>query len=335
MVLAAASIRGGDAGDDLSAKLAPNPPFADLLNAAKTKGIPTDRVDGLSDGGAINPGDSVTALVTLREKGGLRTQWLIYLQAEEPNAKERSAKPPRPQILFSSMGNRFEFISTPAYATVRTLGPFVDSASSHKPAEPRDQTSRIRLDKDYLGLGLDRAAAAAFRLKRIKTKELLSFKSAPYSDAEVARCRKLLPELQLTADEERSLCGAVPALFTYFGIVQQTQGLNDILLKLVEMPSVWSIMRHGGVGDVSLRFERAKIVKADLAQWGMSSNTVGYHFPMVMSLDGHPALELTFAVAPPRPPLLTCAGIVGLLAERPNDKDTYLTLRVISARRHD
>jgi hypothetical protein len=54
---------------------------------------------------------------------------------------------------------------------------------------------------------------------------------------------------------------------------------------------------------------------------------------MVLRLNQHPALNLTLVVTPPHPPLRTCAGVVGLLAEKPDDKDTYLTLRIISARR--
>jgi len=37
-------------------------------------------------------------------------------------------------------------------------------------------------------------------------------------------------------------------------------------------------------------------------------------------------------VTRPKPPFLACAGVVGLLAERPGDPETYLTLRVLSAR---
>jgi hypothetical protein len=41
----------------------------------------------------------------------------------------------------------------------------------------------------------------------------------------------------------------------------------------------------------------------------------------------------TLVVAPARPPLLECGGIIGLLAEKPNDPKTYLLLRIISARK--
>ena len=54
---------------------------------------------------------------------------------------------------------------------------------------------------------------------------------------------------------------------------------------------------------------------------------------MLLELNKQPALRVTFVVTSPKPPLLGCGGIVGMLAEKPGEKETYLTLRVISARR--
>jgi hypothetical protein len=55
-----------------------------------------------------------------------------------------------------------------------------------------------------------------------------------------------------------------------------------------------------------------------------------YTFPLALRVNRQPALTTTLVVAPARPPLLECVGIVGLLAEKPTDKNTYLLLRIIS-----
>lgn len=98
----------------------------------------------------------------------------------------------------------------------------------------------------------------------------------------------------------------------------------------MEPPSVWSVARHLGV-KVSLDLEREHLAPADAGAWNLPPGTRAYHFPLAIRMNGQPALIATLVVAPARPPLLACGGIVGLLAERPNDKDTYLTLRIISA----
>jgi hypothetical protein len=54
---------------------------------------------------------------------------------------------------------------------------------------------------------------------------------------------------------------------------------------------------------------------------------------MTLSLNRHPSLDLTLVVTAPRSPLLSCAGVLGLLAEKPGDKNIYLNLRILSARR--
>jgi hypothetical protein len=53
--------------------------------------------------------------------------------------------------------------------------------------------------------------------------------------------------------------------------------------------------------------------------------------PTTLSIHDHEALALTMIVAPPRPPLLACGGIIGLLAENPEDAENYMTIRIISA----
>jgi len=147
------------------------------------------------------------------------------------------------------------------------------------------------------------------------------------------RGRKLADAVKLTPAEERAFGGSVPALLSFFNIVQQTPGLNAILFDILDLPPMWSLVRHGGVNSVNFRFQPYQVAAADATPWGLPAETPVYHFPMVLELDRHPALNLTLVVTPAHPPLLACAGIVGMLVERPGDQDTCLTLRVLSARR--
>ena len=306
------------------------PPCAPLVAAAKANHIPLDGIDPTGESGTLSQGDTITALVTLRQKGDRRTQWLFYLEAMPPETKDEAPKPRKPMILYSCSGHKFEFASAPVPVRLRTIGPFVTPASKKKEVETKD--AHFALDKGFLGLGLEQTAVAVERLKNAQAKGSLWFRSSPLSDAEIQKNLKALGNIRLSTEEERALGGSCPALMSYLSIVQHTEGLSDILMQLVDLPSVWSIMRHGGV-NANLAIDQDHLAPADSAAWALPTAQPMYDMPLMLELNKQPALRITLTVTTPLPPLLACGGIVGLLAERPDDKETWLTVRVISARR--
>jgi hypothetical protein len=333
--LLAARLSAQGAVTDLTARFASVQAFPALVSVARANQIPLDEIETPTDGDAINPGDSLTALVTFCEKNGNRTQWLLYLEAVTPNAKEQSTKPPQPMVMHSSTGNKLEFKPSPAIVTLRTLGPFGEPDTKRKPPKALDKSARFAVNQGFLALGLDHAAAVVLRLNQVdpdhERKGSFAFNSKPFSEAEITKNRKMAETLQLTPEDERALAGSAPALMSYFAIVQETAGLDDILFKMVDLPSLWSMIRHGGV-NANIRFDIKHIAMAPDALLTLPTNPKLYQFPVALDLNDQPALNITFFAAPPQPPLLTCGGIVGMLVERPDGKGTYLTLRVISAR---
>jgi hypothetical protein len=319
---------------ELAAKFVPVQPCSGLVNAARTNQILLDPIENPTDGDAINPGDSLTALVTFCEKNGQRTQWLLYLEAVTPNAQEQSVKPAPSMVMHSSTGNKLEFKPLPTIVTLRTLGPFAEPDAKRKPPKALDKSARFTVNQGFLALGLDRAAAVVLRLNQVdpnhERKGSFAFNSKPFSETEITKNRKMAESLQLTAEDERALAGSAPALMSYFAIVQETAGLDDILFKIVDLPSLWSMIRHGGV-NANIRFDIKHIAMAPDALLTLPTNPKLYQFPVVLDLNNQPALNITFLATAPQSPLLTCGGIVGMLVERPDGKGTYLTLRVISA----
>jgi hypothetical protein len=140
----------------------------------------------------------------------------------------------------------------------------------------------------------------------------------------------LAQTVHLTSDEERALSGMIPALTSYFEIVQQSGGLNDAFSKIVNTPSAWSVVWNAGV-QTSMVVQSDRIAPADAAIWRLPPHTPVYGFPMLFELNNDSAFNVTFVVTAPRPPLLACGGVIGLLAEKAGDQDTYLTLRIVSA----
>jgi len=313
-------------------KLGPVSPFPAVVAVAQANHIPLQTFDPpAATSGKINPGDSVTALVTLCQKGARRTQWLLYLQAVNPSPNEKPAGPGAPVILYSSCGNKFEFASSPAFVSMRSIGPFIEPGQEGRAPVLQDRSASFAVDQGTLGIGLDRAAAALYRMVQSGTQGGFKFRDTPFSEAETRESRILARTVHLTSGEERALSGMIPALLSYSDIAQQTGGLNDIFLRIVNIPSVWSVVWNVGV-QTSMEVQSDRVAPADPAIWGLPPHASAYYFPMRLELNNDDAFNITLVVTAPRSPLLVCGGVVGLLAEKAGDKDTYLTLRIVSAR---
>lgn len=93
---------------------------------------------------------------------------------------------------------------------------------------------------------------------------------------------------------------------------------------------MWSVLRHGGV-KTFFRVDSKNVMLGDAAGWGLPANAPLYHLPLILELNDQPALNITLAVTAPQPPLLACAGVVGMMAAKPGDKERYLAVRIVSA----
>jgi hypothetical protein len=317
--------RGGH--DNLVSKIYDVPPCAELLGVARTHQIPTAQIDPLCDADRLSAGDSITALVLLNEKGQRLTQWLLYLEAAANSRPQAS----NTMVMYSSTGSKLEFYSAPAPVTLRTFGPF-DASPRKRVLKRQDKTADFALDQGFLALGLDNAAVALLRLRQSKVKGSFGFSNKRFSDAEITKSRNVTRPVRLTEAEERALAGAAPALLSYFNIVERTEGLSDILFELIDLPAMWTLVR--GV-KTNFRFVNENLRRGDDSAWGVQGRSSVYYLPLVLELNKHAALNITFVATTPRPPLLPCAGVVALVAEKPGHKETYLTLRIMSARLAD
>ena len=328
LALAALTLRAGEMAPDF-AKLTPVAACPVLADAARAANLQLVGIDPPGEAGSLNPGDSVTALVTLFEKGRRPAQWLLEVEAVTPDAADQARNPRAPWVWYTSAGDKLEFASAHAPVSLRLLGPYAEAAG--KAPKAKERNARFTLDKGFLGLGLDEAAAAIYRMHQAKLTNQFLASPEPFTEAQIAEGKKAATALHLTTAEQRSLAGLGPALLSYFELVQHTPGLDRLFYKVVDLPSVWSVVRHVGV-KANLDVEPEHFAPIDTAAWGLPTHPPGYGFPMAFRLNGQPALTVTLVVAPPRPPLLACGGIIGLLAEKPSEKETYLTLRILSAR---
>jgi hypothetical protein len=342
IALFVARLVGAEEATNFVAKLAPIPPFLACQAAAKANDIPWQGIDQPSKTEVLLTGDSETTLITLHTKGRRSTQWLLYFEA----GADTNGLPQKPHdlmVLYTSTGGKYEFTNLPATIRVRMIGPFIGPKSNPNDARSQpsliDKSARLTVNITFLGLGLDQATAALYRLttqEQQKKKDKIAFNfgiaNQPFSSAEISHDRAAAALMHMTPAEERALAGGIPALYFYFNSVQDTPELDTILFKVLSLPSVWSLVKNVGLSPgITIGSPHERILPLALPGWNLPSPSLLYALSVEVTINKHPALALTMIVTDPHPPFLVCGGIVGFLAENPDDPENYLTLRVINA----
>ena len=319
---------------NLLSRLEPVPPFLELRAVAKTNDISLEGIGPLASTNVM-PGDSLTALITLHQKRNHLTQWLVYFEVVAPSNRPAS-RPAKPVVLYNSMGDKFELPNVPVAFRIRTIGPYVNSASIWGAPMPKDNYGRASVNGIFLSLGLEAGMAALYRLNPLMQKtgatnfDLEVTEKLP-SAATVKENQKFADLLHVTPQEKTALAVGGPALMSYFEAVGQTPSLGEIMWKVISLPSVWSIVKHRGV-TASLDFDNDDIRPVPLPPgWNLPGQSPVYSLPLSLALNEKPALYVTLIVTSPNPSLVACGGIVGFVAQNPNDDEDYLLLRIISA----
>ena len=126
--------------------------------------------------------------------------------------------------------------------------------------------------------------------------------------------------------------GFFPALAAFLQGIQDTPGLREILWDLIEKPSVWSIVKNRGRVDLTMNFDGKGVAALERPSWVPAGSAL-YHLSPTLALNNQPALHCWLFVTAPRPPLLTTAGIVGIVASPPSSNDKRLDIRILAAHR--
>ncbi|HEX3625980.1 MAG TPA: hypothetical protein VH280_11205 [Verrucomicrobiae bacterium] len=315
------------------------PPLPEVRLVAKTNNI---SLDGIGPATSMNvmPGDSLTALITLHQKRDRLTQWLVCFDVVAVSNRPPShpAKSQKPIVLYNSIGDKFEFSNTPVVFRIRSIGPYVESASIWGAPVPKDDDARASVNGTFLALGMDKCMAALYRLEPLihksgATNFNLNVSEKPPVAETVQKNQKLAAVLHITSQEESALATAGPTMNSYFAAVGETPDLDEIMWKVISLPSLWSIVKNAGVTP-ALNFDVRHIRPVSLPPgWNLPGHGPVYALPLSVTLNRKPALYVTLLITSPNPSLVACGGIIGFVAQNPNDEEDYAVLRVISARR--
>jgi hypothetical protein len=303
------------------------PPWPAIVALAESNRLPLSGLDRFADGADLNSGDFVTVLFTFT-KDGKRKQWLAELRAGEvtvgPESADRSAIH---QTIYTSSGLKFEFTSRTAALALRMFGPCEPNADRAKPVAEKD--AQIGVHSDFLHAGFDAPMAITLRVATAKIPFPYLISSSPFSPERIADGKVIAQKAGLTLVEEKAFAASGPALDEFLGIAQHTPGLKELVFEIIDLPPPWAWL---GSGNTGFFFEPPNIVRLDGERWGIPGTPV-YYSPFTYWLKGHAAMKGAFYFTSPQPPLLTCAGILGLEVSSPKHPEKTLELRVLAARR--
>ncbi len=293
------------------------PPSAELRAAAAKLGWSAGPLVLATEPGAAWTGDGVVALITLWNKG-VQKQWLVRFEIEPLTAEEkRTAKSQLSvKVSLGKGGETWDFSGPPTLAlNIRSLGPYVtlpyDPKTTAKSA--KDMPGRALINEEFLVLGLDRTA-------RVSLQNKLEGKS---SDA----------NLNLPRADQKAVAGGFVSLLQFFLLATQIPGLKDIMWDVMDLPSVWSMVKGLGKIEPSFNDGSSTLAVLDPTGWGLPAERPLYRFPFGMNLSGKPSVHAAFFVIAPEPPLLTTAGIVGFTANSPSHPERRVLVQIVAGYR--
>lgn len=151
-------------------------------------------------------------------------------------------------------------------------------------------------------------------------------KTGPFVAAELVLRRDDERGRNMTKQETSRFLSSIHSMRAFMSILRGSKVLSPILWRIVRKPSIWSIVTNLGV-KTSLHVSASE----RWAQEVPDGYEPAYRLPMALSLNGQQALDCSIVTVEPRRPISVGAGVVSLVARRPDEPDTRLRMRLIEA----
>jgi hypothetical protein len=151
-----------------------------------------------------------------------------------------------------------------------------------------------------------------------------------YGAAELLLRKLHDPADSWTAAERDRLSESVGLLMLTMLTIRKHDQLEGLLWKIVQKPSVWSVVSNFGVTvNLSIDMDQARPVASELP--GQLGDLPALRFPMSLLVNDHTAIECEATVVPPLPPLHFCGGIIRLAGHHPRDPGRRFRLQLVGA----
>jgi hypothetical protein len=126
------------------------------------------------------------------------------------------------------------------------------------------------------------------------------------------------------------LVDATIAMMALLNVVQEDDALADHFWKVVEKPSLWSVITGFGVrASLTMAFEKS--VPVAMPSPNLPAAERAFVVPLQIDVNGSPALLVDVVVIDSARPFAICGGIVAATARHPTRSDTRLELQLLGA----
>jgi len=308
------------------------PALPELLTSAARAGMAVDRFDAPPVRRPAAPGDSVTALISLRQRAELQ-QWALTMTVTDLAEKERQMPPLEALHAFSSTGGEFTFGGRRSAIELQLIGPLRRGSDGVVEGDPKTLHRRILVNADFLEVGFDAACEAVLSLRQDgnPSRAKLDYRTRhnPFPPEETEPNRVLAASLGLTPGRERAFVGLGLALPEFVKLIVRTPGLQDIMQKVIDV-SWWSILTSGGKTKPTFKYMFPYVQKLEPNPPGEGLQQ--YVFPFLLMLTDKPAMSCMLVVSEPWGPFAVTGGVVAIQAGRPYEGEPQLTVRLIASR---
>ncbi len=284
-------------------------------------------LDGIASPRAVSrlrPGDRLSALFTLTDAGRVQ-QWLADVEIVPLTDEERRAKPPE-TVIYSGAGGEFHLDSPPAAFALRMFGP-VTAAPPPTSGWP-EKHARFTLRENFLSFGFDRMGDVVLRLRAVNDEIRVGFMTGAFAADQLAWGKDWARRVGFTREDELVCAKQAFATYEFLQLALHTPGFKEIFEATIKKPSIWTAVRKRNFGCF-FNYDWARVTRLDGAAFGVTDQV--YQLPFQLLLFGTHVADGVWTVTAARPPLLACAGILGLTIVPPDRLNKRLELRVLAA----
>ncbi len=311
-------------------------PFPSLVEFANKHDIALNHIEIRDDDSKSEKGNCVNFLITLY-RGSSMQQWFTIITQDIVTTEESQLKPLPDETVYTSTGRVFKFKNTKTALNLKLIGPFTASKSNSdkRYIKQLNNPYRVLISQEKLNCDLEiyaeRSLVLAKRVEEAGAKERDFFyigSSNPISENDIEKGKSFIKIVHPTDEEERIGFDFYFALRSFYDAAMAIDEFKEIVYKVINKPSIWSIITNPGIStNINYYFTDVHPFKAG----GFGIEFPVYEQPLRLFFNGKIALRASIIMTKPRSPLKACAGIVGLYAEHPIDKDKRLLIQLISA----
>jgi len=124
----------------------------------------------------------------------------------------------------------------------------------------------------------------------------------------------------------------MPALYGLGEVIRETPPLARVVQPIIPSPPFWALLIPGGL-SYSFKIMAPNPQEDRRPLPALDGGRRAYLLPVMIDINGEPAIQCVLSVTDPLPPVELCAGVVGIDGARVSDPSCKFNVRLLAARR--